>query len=123
MIETEFNDKTGVLESKYIGEVTLSEVINYINSTKENKTYPRFLKIKTDATNANFIFSAIDLETIITANNNSINKYDFIIDAIIVDAPRTTAISMLYQEMAKNNNYKFNVFSTDEAASAWLDNY
>ena len=122
MVTSEFNHKTGILESKFIGEVYLKEIIDYIISTKENTSYPRLLKIITDASNANFNFEINDLEKIITENEKSLEKYDNIIDAIIVDNPKNTAISMLYKELEKNDKYKFEIFITKKAALSWLEN-
>ena len=123
MINSKFNLQTGILESEFTEDVILEEIINYIRSTKENKIYPRLLKIKTNAKNANFKFSIDDLKTIVIENEKSLEKYDFIIDAIIVDNPKTTVISMLYQELGENDKYRFNIFSTDKGASQWLENY
>ncbi len=123
MIVSEFNSETGILESKFIGEVYLKEIIDYIISTKENNSYPRLLKIITDANHANFNFSINDLEEIIIENEKSLEKYDGIIDAIIVDNPKNTAISMFYKELKINDKYKFEIFSTKEAALDWLKNY
>lgn len=123
MVNVEFNYKSGILETTFKGEIYLKEIIDYIISTKENKSYPRILKIITDSRNANFNFTINDLEAIISENNKSLEKYDFIIDAIIVDNPKETAISMLYQEIGKNVKYKFDVFNSKEAAIKWLANY
>ena len=123
MITSTFNSHTGVLESEFTGDVTLNEILNYIIATKNNKTYPRLLKIKTNATHANFKFSIDDLEKIVLENRKSLEKYDAIIDAIIVENPKTTVISMLYQELEKDENYKFNIFSTNKGATEWLKNY
>lgn len=123
MVTTNFNIKTGNLESKFDGDIYLTEIVNYIIATKENSTYPRTLKIITDATKASFNFSIDDLEIILDENYKSLEKYNYIIDAIIIDNPKNTAISMLYQELAKTNKYKFGVFSTIEAATEWLANY
>ena len=122
MVNVEFNYKSGILETTFKGEIYLKEIIDYIISTKENKSYPRILKIITDSRNANFNFTINDLEAIISENNKSLEKYDFIIDAIIVDNPKETAISMLYQEIGKNVKYKFDVFNSKEAAIKWLAN-
>lgn len=121
MVYTKFNFQTGVLESMFSGEIYLKEITDYIIATKENTSYPRKLKIITDARNAHFNFLPKDLETIIYENNRSLEKYDFIVDAIIVKSPQTTAISMLYKELTKNKKYKFNIFSTREAAFEWIN--
>ena len=123
MVISKFNQQTGVLESEFKGEVTLSEVVNYILATKDNKTYPRVLKIRTNAANSDFNFSRGDLEAIVNANNQSLEQYDAIIDAIIVENPKTTMLSMLYQKLGKNDKYVFNIFSTEKGASQWLENY
>ncbi|MFD1293807.1 hypothetical protein ACFQ5N_08170 [Lutibacter holmesii] len=123
MIISNFNKQTKILETEFTVDVSLNEIINYIIATKKNKTYPRLLKIKTNATTANFTFSIDDLEKIVIENRKSLEKYDFIIDAIIVEDPKTTVISMLYKELEKNKKYKFNIFSTEKAATMWLKEY
>lgn len=122
MVLTKFNHKTGILDSQFIDEITLKEIVDYIISTKENSIYPRKLKILTDATKAIMSLKTDDLHVIVHENNKSIEKYDSIVDAIVIDKPKETAISLLYQEMAKNSKYRFQVFSTREAAIAWLTN-
>jgi hypothetical protein len=123
MVTSKFNHQTGILETTFAGEVSLKEIVDYIVATKENTSYPGKLKIITDASKAKFIFQASDLKTIVEENNKSLKKYDVIIDAIIVTVPQTTALSVLYRELAKNKKYKFNVFSTKEAAIRWLENF
>ncbi len=120
MVVAKFNDQTGLLDSNFMGEVTLKEVIDYIIATKENKSYPRKLKILTDATNSNMNFNAGDLLAIVNENNKSLENYQYIIDAIVIESPKETALSILYQEIAKNPKYKFRTFSTREAAYEWL---
>ncbi len=123
MVYSKFNKQTGVLESEFTKDTTLEEFVNYFITIKENIIYPRLLKIKTNATNTNFKFSMGDLKTILIENDKLLEKYDFITHAVIVDNPKNTAILMMYQNLIKNNKYRFNVFSTDEGASQWLKNY
>ena len=122
MIVTEFNLEKGILESKFVGEITLTEIVNFRIKIKEKKTYPRILKIKTDISNANFKFSEDDLETIVIENDKSLENYNFIIEAVIAVNPQTTAFSILYQKLGENDKYNFNVFSTEKGASMWLEN-
>ena len=122
MVIAEFNPQTGILDSKFVGDVAIKEIIDYIIATKKNESYPRVLKILTDASKANMNFLPDDLVKIVEENNKSIEKYDYIIDAIVLSSPKETALSILYQELAKNKKYKFQVFSTREAAAKWLTN-
>ena len=121
MIEEKFNKKTNVLETVYIGNVNLTEVVNYIVATKNNKHFPRVLKIISDARNAEFNFSIDDLTIIMEENYKSLENYSSIIDAILVDNPKNTVLSVLYKELAKNKKYKFEIFATKTAALTWLN--
>jgi len=123
MVTSKFNQKTNILESKFEGNVILSEIINYIRATKDNNSYPRKLKILTDSRDAIFNFTIEDLEIIVEENYKSLEKYNLIIDAIIIDDPKNTVLSMLYLELAKSNKYKFEIFATKSAAIDWLNNY
>lgn len=120
MVVSEFNQQIGILESKFVGKVNLKEVLDYIIATKDNKAYPRDLKIMTDANQAIFDFSFNDLQSIVAENEKSLEQYDSITAAIIVSDPNTTALSMLYQELEQNRKYKFNIFSTRSASLEWL---
>lgn len=120
MILSEFDHQSGFLNSKFECEVILKEIIDYIDATKNNKSLPRVLKILTDSTKAIFCIAPNDLSKIVGANNQSLEQYDYIIDAIVLNRPKETALSILYQELAKNKKYFFNVFSTQKAAIEWL---
>ena len=123
MVSAEYNKQKGILISKFEGKLTLKEVVDYIVATKENKSYPRKLKILTDATKSEMVFKHGDLSVIVEENYNSLEKYEQIIDAIIIESTKETAFSVLYKEMAKTNKYKFSIFSTREAALQWLEKF
>lgn len=123
MVTAKFNQHNKILETTFEGNVILSEIVNYIRETKENVFYPRKLKILTDSRNAIFNFTIEDLEIIVKENYESLEKYEMIIDAIIIDDPKNTVLSMLYLELVKTNKYKFEIFSTKKAAENWLNNY
>lgn len=121
MIESEFNKTNNRLETKYIGNVTCDEVIDYIKTTKLNTQFPRDLKIISDTSNGLFNFSIEDLDKIIVENNKSLERYNSITDAIIVDNPKNTVLTFLYKELAKTKKYKFEIFATSTAAIKWLN--
>ncbi len=120
MIKVEFNNTDNYLHSTFEDEIKKNDLIDYINATRLNKSYPRKLKIITDSTKANMVLSSADLELVIEANIQSLQHYDFIIDAIVTLYPKETAYSMLYKKMSAMKNYKFEVFSTEKAAVDWL---
>lgn len=120
MITVRFNAEEGHLDSRFHGRVTEEEIIDYINATRLNSSYPRYLKILTDGMEANMDFSPDALPRIVEANNRSLEVYDAIVDAIVLDAPKETALSIFYEELSKAPKYRFRVFSTRKATIAWL---
>ena len=80
------------------------------------------MKILSNATKANMVLKADDLSVIVEENIQSLEKYDYIIDAIIIANPNEAVYTLLYEKLSATNKYKFKVFSTREAAYHWLTN-
>ncbi len=121
MVESKFNTLTNVLETSYLGDFSCNEVVEYIRATKANITFPRTLKIISDTRNGLFNFTIEDLNHIVEENNQSLQNYDAIIDAIIVDDPKNTVLTFLYKELANSKKYKFEIFATKTSALNWLN--
>jgi len=78
MIKVEFDKENNFLKADYLGDIFLNDIVEYISATKNNTSYPRTLKIFSDATKANMLLNAIDLPTLVKENNQSLKKYDYI---------------------------------------------
>lgn len=120
MITVEFNNEEQYLHSTFEGEITKQELIDYIDAIRLNNLYPRKLKIIIDSTHAKMKLAKEDLRLVFDANLKSLAKYDFIFEAIITLYPKETAYSIMYKEMSATKQYKFEVFSTKDAALKWL---
>ena len=123
MVDFKFNSKSNILETKYIDNVSCDEVVDYITATKLNKELPRTLKIISDTRDGVFNFSIEDLGKIVDANNQSLEHYTAIIDAIIVDNPKNTVLTVLFKQFSTTKNYKFEIFATKVAAINWLNKW
>ncbi len=123
MVFAKFNHQTAILESKFEGKLTVKELIESSQTIKENESYPRFLKILIDSKKAIVNFPSNDLSFLAEEHHKVVEKYDYIVTAIILDTPKETAFAMLFQNLIKNNKSKFQLFSTREAAISWLNNY
>ena len=123
MITKKFNSETGILESKFEGEITIKQVTDYILSLSEDKSLPKKLKIFSDATKGTFSESITpnDLKEIVEANYKSLAARECIYDAFIINSSIEMALGQLYMEFSKSDNYYFNLFSTKEAAVKWLN--
>ena len=124
MITYKFNKETGTLETTFIGEVNVKDITEYILAVSKNKTLPRKLKILSDATKGKFSIGVLpkDMAKLVDANKKSLAQREFIYDAFIVSGTFEMALGMLYKSISKTKNYRFNVFSTKEAALEWLKN-
>lgn len=116
MVRTSFDSQLGILDTSFEENVTVDEIVNYIAATRLNRKYPRVLRILTDATTAKMDFSSTELNRIVAENFKSLEEYDQIIDAIVIDSPRVTAMSLLYQDLAESSKYSFEVFSSRQTA-------
>jgi len=123
MVKSNFNNDNQLLISFFEGDIVLTEITDYINATRLNKTFPRKLKILTDSRKSNMLLKPEDLPLIVEANNRSLDVYDYIVDAIVLNNPHDTAITYLYGELSKKNNYFFKLFSDYETAKNWLLNF
>ncbi len=125
MITYKFNSKIGILETKIIGEVSISDFVKYINSLIEDENLPSVLKIFTDASEGRFAtdIKYEELPRIVEVNNNHLKKRELICDAFVLSSSMETALGQLYMELINSKNYFFKIFSTKESALYWLKRY
>ena len=123
MVFSDFDHKKQILISRFEGDVNLKEITDYIDAARLNKEHPRKLRIITDSRKSNMLLKPEDLPAIVKANNLSLKEYTYIIDAIILENPHDIAMSYLYKELSKTDNYYFKLFSTYDAAVNWLINF
>ena len=120
MVFSEFNKKRNILSTHFQSEVDKAEIIDYINTTKLNKDYPRELKIITDSRKSKMNLNQDDIIEIINANNQSLREYNYIVDAIVIENSQEAQVSLFYKELSKADNYYFQVFSDYNKALKWL---
>lgn len=123
MIKHSFNKNTNILEVIYTGNITSQEIIELNRAIKNNKQYPRVLKIIADTKEAHFNFPIKDLDIIVEETIIALEFYTKMIDAIIIDNPKNTVLTVLYKNLFKTKNYEFEIFATKEAALNWLNKW
>ncbi len=123
MITYNFNNETGMLETTFEGKITVVELIDYIESVRDDNTLPKKLKIFSDGSNGRFAtkVNPKELKRFLDINKVTLKQKDFIYDAYVVSGSVEMALGMLYKNLIKIKNYKFNIFSTKEAALNWLN--
>ena len=123
MVKSYYDESNKIMKSTFEGDIYLKEITDYIDATRLNTKNPRKLKILTDSRNSNLHIHPEDLQTIVEANNRSLEVYEYIADAIVLDNPHDTAISYLYGELSKKNNYYFKLFSDYNIAEKWIKEF
>jgi hypothetical protein len=125
MIHSYYNKKTNILETHFEGEIGIEEMFEYIVSVRENISLPQKLKIYSYASIAKFDenVNRKDLVRFLNENKITLDQKEFIYDAFVVSGAFEMALGMLYRELNKIKNYKFEVFSTKEAAINWLQGF
>ena len=125
MISRDFNLRDNILEVTYLGEITIKQFIEYGNAIMKDKKLPRNLKILTDARNTTFDISYFKKENQLKLKEGMekyLKHFTFISVALIHSTPKETAISEIFKDNFKFDNYTQKVFSTKEAALNWLKN-
>jgi hypothetical protein len=120
MIEYYLNSETQILEVTYKDDICIKDLLEYGEMIKKNRTYPRNLKILTDATFAKYILEPTDVNLMLKALKEQIQPYESVKSAVFHNKPRETAISHLVNLWGPIPNYQHKVFSTKEAALLWL---
>ncbi|MCK5028928.1 MAG: hypothetical protein KAR57_04785 [Bacteroidales bacterium] len=125
MITYKFNNTTGILETTFEGKITVVELIDYIESVRDDNTLPKKLKIFSDGSNGKFAtkVNPKELKQFLDINKVTLKQKDYIYDAYVVSGSVEMALGMLYKNLIRIKNYKFNIFSTKEAALDWLNKF
>mgnify|MGYP001040311091 CR=1 FL=1 len=125
MIYYTLNKETGIVETTFEGEISSQEMIEYINSVREDKELPQTLRIFSDATRAKLKerFGIKNLKQFLKENKFMLEQKEFVYDGFLISKPFETALVMLYKEFNKFENYRVNVFSTKGAAITWLKQF
>ena len=120
MITWKFDKEKGILIVKYIGKITINEILDYIISVADDKTIPRDLKIIEYTDNIEYDFDVDDISKITNELQKQIEKFERIKMCIIHIKPIPTAYSMIYIRDTTIKNYTIKQFSSEKAAMKWL---
>ena len=121
MIEHIFNHELNILEL-HLGETLQIEDIldSYVLMRKSNYL-PRDLMILIDCRESIIDLKVSELMLTNDAVRRTLAQYNSLKEAIIVDKPLETALASIFQQNNLDHTfYSCNIFSTRDAAVAWL---
>ncbi|GAB6042122.1 hypothetical protein [Endothiovibrio diazotrophicus] len=117
MIEYQINKTIGVMTVRFRGEVTYDDLIHWYEEIAENRDFSSKLDGVTDMRQAKLLLERDDMARIgeyITHHQLIFGRW-----AILVEDTKATALSMIYGRHT-GEVHEAEVFSSDEAASAYL---
>ena len=120
MIGMTHNEELDILEIVYQGDIALNDILEYGKKIKDNKYLPRNLKMITDATKANYLFSLNEIQIISHALKENTKHFESVKSAMLQSKPIETAKSMIMQQENVTLHYQHKIFYTRTAALKWL---
>lgn len=122
MIKNEigFNPADGILYTRTSGITTLEYILEKIERLASNKSLPRKLKLLEDAREATAFFSKNDLDIFHEKLELALGDYVSVQHAIVLNQPKSFALTMIMQRLTNNSKYRLEEFSTIEGAKEWL---
>lgn len=119
MITYKLSD-SNILHIKLTGNITFSEVSDFLKKLKSFDDLPKDMKLLCDLTEAEVNFTANEIHQISELAENATRKYSAVKTALLVNQPLLTAYSVLYSKFKSSGRTSREVFSTLDAAKDWL---
>ena len=119
MIEYHLED-SGIVYINFSDKITFEDLKSYLKEFKNIKNLPSDLLLLYDMQKANLEFDADDIPSILQLADEATVKYPKVKTAFLVDSPKLTAYSMLFNNTAPTENRTRDVFSTRSVAITWL---
>ncbi len=121
-IDYSFNDNDQILYIHFSDEITVAEILEYIDKVGQDKSLPRILKILEDRRGGSFNFSIRENIKISKYAAQFANDYEKIYMAAVNDKPKETAFTIDYQVLLSKLSSKETIkaFTTVEASKKWL---
>ncbi len=116
-----FNEKSGILETKYTGVLKIEGIIFHYTRINNDDSLPRDLKVLIDCRGVQMDLKVDEISLSYDAVRKALLSYNYIKEAILVDKPPETVVAMMFEKDHSDfDSYSFRVFSTEKAARNWL---
>ncbi len=110
-----------IFHINFEGEIVFDELVKLSKEMSEKEIDGDTLLLKYDLTNCNLNFTITEYNKISNLALGSTVKYKLVKAAFIVTSPKLTAMLTIFSQLSKSNHTQRKVFSTDSAATSWLE--
>ena len=116
-----YNEELKTLTTRVEVSINVEDIIDHYNQLIAYTTSTKSLKVLIDCSNVVFDIRPEEISLTQEALGSAVRKYKYIREAIMVSQPYTTVVASLFQHFDKIfNNYSFQIFYTEHAATDWL---
>jgi len=115
-----YQEEIGLLTIKYTKHLNMNDIIDSMQEAKHNFPLAKDLKVISDFREVESKMKYIELPKLIKPTLEVIKSHDSILDAILVNKPHTTALSILFKKLIRKSNIDYEIFTSLEAAKEWL---
>ncbi len=119
MITTKITDN--ILHINFKGDITYDELLDLSKEFSDHEIDSDILLLIYDLREARLNFSIKDYTKISDLAQKSTQQYKFVKAAFVATSPRLTAMMIIFSQLTWSNHTQRKVFSTTEAAIAWLE--
>ena len=110
-----------IFHIKFEGNITYEELVELSKNFSERRIKGDYLLLMYDIRKANLNFSIKENSKISHLALNSTKGYKLVKAAFVTTSPRTTAMLSIFSHLSLGSHTQRKVFSTPEAAIAWLE--
>ena len=110
-----------IFHINFEGNITYDQMVDLSKNFSERRIKGDYLLLIYDLRKAIMNFSVKDYSKISRLAINSTKDYKFVKAAFVATSPRITAMLTLYSHLSLGSQTQRKVFSTPEAAMAWLE--
>ena len=120
MVSLHFDPESHILRTVFTEGVTLDDMRAYMDQLKEIKIIPPDLNAIHDLTQAVQQILPEQISEMFEITREGVSRFGKVRIASVHLKPNTTAISTIIRERMEYSNVEYRLFSTMEAAEAWI---
>lgn len=121
MHDFHLHKRSGVYEIVQEGLLTIEDIRQHYSGLNALNISISPVKVLIDCSKAQFDIDISEVESVEAFRRSMVNHSHYLMEAMVVTQPYETAMMTLYTSLHSDlPNYSFEVFSTREAALAWL---
>ncbi len=122
MLHFNYYKKANFLETKILGDIDISDIEKHYRYISSICKKHKILRVLIDCRKCRINVQPNDLDQLKPLLLDLTNKLVYLREAILVDLPQSTVIATIFEDKYEGiPNYSFKVFSTEEAATLWLN--